>query len=266
MKRTICLILAILTVFSLCACGRAGGDFGVKNIQTLENQEYYIAFRNNDPVYYYVVGALQVLTAEGKVGELSAKWLGSTNAVDFGSDATALDNLPTPDNRTLLLGVDTDSFPFVYISNGTFWGFDIELAQAVCDRLGWTLKAMSIKKENVYQELASGNVDCCWGGLAMDDKEIDKGDYTVYGPYIKNEICIAARSSSMISSLKGRSMAMPSTTEAMEALQNEKNLVKQLSNVYRLQGGTPECFEYLYAGQADTVLTDSTALLYFNCH
>ena len=265
MKRILLVILCICMLFSICACGNSA-SFGVKNIQTLENQSYYIAFRNNDPVYYYVVGALQVLTADGTVGQLAQKWLGSANAVDFGSDATALDNLPTPDNRTLLLGVDTDSFPFVYISNETYWGFDIELAQAVCDKLGWTLKAMSIRKENVYQELASGNVDCCWGGVAMEEKEIDKGEYTVYGPYIKNEICIAARDSAVISSLKGKSMAMPSTTEAMEAVQSEKNLVEKLSNVYRLQGGTTECFEYLYAGKCDVVLTDSTALLYYNCH
>lgn len=266
MKKLICLLLAILTVFSLCACGESGTSYGVKNIQTLETQNYYVAFRNNDPVYYYVVGALQVLSAEGKVGELSAKWLGSPNALDIKGDATALDNIPEPDNRTLLVGVDTDSFPFVYISNGTFWGLDIELAQAVCDKLGWTLKALSIKKENIYQELASGNVDCAWGGLAMNEKDIDKGLYTVYGPIIENEICIAARAGNVVSSLKNLSMAMPSTTEAMEALQADKSIVEKLGNVYRLQGGTTECFEYLYSGKCDVVLTDSTALLYYNCH
>lgn len=266
MKKLICLLLAILTVFSLCACGESGPSYGVKNIQTLEKQNYYVAFRNNDPVYYYVVGALQVLSAEGKVSELSAKWLGSTNALNIKGDAAALDNIPEPDNRTLLVGVDTDSFPFVYISNGTFWGLDIELAQAVCDKLGWTLKALSIKKENIYQELASGNVDCAWGGLAMNEKDIDDGIYTVYGPIIENEICIAARVGSVVSSLKNLSMAMPSTTEAMEALQVDKSIVEKLGNVYRLQGGTTECFEYLYSGKCDVVLTDSTALLYYNCH
>lgn len=253
-------------MFSLCGCGSS--EYGVSVVETLDSQDYYLAFRNDDNVYYYVTGAIQVLAAQGKVGELSAKWLGGSSEVDFKADATALDNLPAPEPRTLLIGVDIDSFPFVYIDSatGSYWGFDIQLSQAVCEYLGWDLKALTIKKENVYNELASGNIDVAWGGIALKDKEIDEGKYTVYGPYIHNDIVVATRSGSLMTSLSGKTMTMPSTTEAMEALQSDKKLLSKLGNVVRLQGGTTECFTYLYSNKCDAVLTDSTAIKYYNCH
>ena len=268
MKKITAFILAAVMLFSLAACGKTETSYGVKNIQTLVKQEYSIAFRNDDNLYYYVTGALQVLAANGTIDELAIKWLGSKTAVSFNADSTALDNLPAPEARTLLVGVDIDSFPFVYIdtATGSYWGFDIQLAQAVCDYFGWTLKALTIKKENVYDELTSGNIDVAWGGIALDEKETESGQYTQYGPYIENEICIGARQGNVMSSLKGLSMAMPSTTEALEAVQSDKKIIDKLGNVFRLSGGTTECFTYLYSGKCDIILTDSTAIMYYNCH
>lgn len=268
MKKTICMVLAAVLCLSFAACGSTGNSYGVRPLETLVEQEYAIVFRNEDPIYFYVTAAIQVLAAEGKVDELSQKWLGE-RAVQFDADINALDIYAVPQGKTFIIGVDINSFPFVYISNGTFWGYDIELAQAVADKLGWELKAQAIDKENVYQELYSGNVDCIWGGVAIDQKDVDNGKFVQYGPYIHNDIVIAGRDSSSVSgsaALKGKTLAMPSTPEALEALKTDEKLVKRLGNVLRLVGGTTECFTYLYSGQCDAILTDSTAMLYYNCH
>ena len=66
--------------------------------------------------------------------------------------------------------------------------------------------------------------------------------------------------------MKGKTLAMPSTTEAMNALNSDSRLASRLGNVIRLVGGTMECFNYLYSGKCDAILTDSTAILYYNCH
>ena len=140
---------------------------------------------------------------------------------------------------------------------------------AVCEKLGWTLKMQAIEKENVYVELSSGNIDVAWGGIAIDPKEADAGTFTVYGPYIHNDIVVATRNGSTVWNklrLNGKKMCMPSTPEAMDALNQDPRLVKRLGQITRLAGGTTECFSYLYAGKCDVVLTDSTAVDYFNCH
>lgn len=262
-RKLLCILLILCLSLSLAACG--GRAYGVKIIETLVEQEYSLAFRNNDPIIYYVVAAIQVLAAQGKVDELSTKWFGA-RVINFEKNAAALDNLAVPEDKTFIIGVDVNAFPFVYQSNGTLWGFDIELAIATAELLGWTLKEQSIEKEKVYDELASGNIDCAWGGIALDTKEVAERRFAVYGPYVSNQIVIAALAGSMTGSLKGKTLAMPSTTEALAALNTNQRLAGRLGNVIRLVGGTTECFNYLYTGRCDAILTDSTAVQYYNCH
>ena len=123
--------------------------------------------------------------------------------MNFKKTAGALDKLGLPEERTFIIGVDINSFPVAYMSEGNYWGFDVELAQAVCDKLGWTLQIQPIEKENVYIELYSGNIDCAWGGIALDEEELAAGRYTQYGPYMENDIVVAS-SSATWASVTGR--------------------------------------------------------------
>lgn len=269
MKRKIlCLLLALSLCLALCGCG--GVSYGVNTIMTLETQHYSMAFRNGDSVYFYVIAALEELNYEGVTAELSSKWLGSAGAVDFGRKSPdALSSLAPPEERVFIIGVDENSFPFAYGEGGSYWGFDVELASRLCDKLGWTLQVQVIEKENVYIELYSGNIDCAWGGVALPQEDIDGAKYTVFGPYIQNDIVIASRDGSHIWNklqLSGRRMAMCSTQEAMDALQNAGGVAKRLGQITRLAGGTTECFSYLFSGKCDLILTDSTAIAYYNCH
>lgn len=267
MKKTVCLLLALAMLLSLTACG-GSASYGVNVLETLVEQEYSLAFRTNDVLYYYITGAIEQLAFNGTVDELSRKWFG-TEAVSFPKKNGALESLAVPENKTLIIGIDTDSFPLAYNMDGVYWGFDIELATEVCTLLGWTLQTQVISKEDVYVELSAGNIDVAWGGVALDAKEVEKGRYTQYGPYMENDIVIAARQRTGVWNplkLNGRNMAMPSTVEAMAALETDAKLPKRLGQITRLAGGTLQCFEYLYAGKCDAVLTDTAALMYYNTH
>ena len=238
MKRLICLLLALCLVFSLCACGGSRFRYGINTVQVLVQQEYSLAFRNNDPLYFYVTAALSVLAAEGRVDQLATKWLGSP-ALNYAKQADALEKLVPPEPQDLIIGLDVNAFPFSYLSNGEYWGLDVELALAVCEKLGWTLKMQPIEKENVYVELSSGNIDVAWGGIALDPKDTAAGNYTQYGPYIRNDIVIATRNGSAVWNrmrLSGRKMCMPSTPEARAALDTDPRLIKRLGQITRLAG------------------------------
>ena len=65
LKRIICCILTLALCLLTTACARAGTGYGVKAVMTLVDQEYSIAFRNDDPTAYYVIGAIQALDEEG---------------------------------------------------------------------------------------------------------------------------------------------------------------------------------------------------------
>ena len=154
-KKLICLLLLLALCLSLAGCG--GVSYGVNPVITLVSQEYSMAFRNGDSLYYYVTAALEELSAEGAITELSRKWLGS-NMVSFPKKAGALSAYQPPEPRIFIIGVDENSFPFAYGDNGNYWGFDVELATKLCQKLGWTLQVHVVEKENVRIELYSGNI------------------------------------------------------------------------------------------------------------
>ncbi len=266
MKKIVSIVLVICVCLGCSACG--GSSYGVKTVQTLVEQEYSLAFRTGDPTATYVTAAIEVLSYEGKVDELAAKWFGD-RIINFKKTADALEKTGMPGARDFIIGLDMNSFPMAYVSNGEYWGFDVEMAMAVCEKLGWTLKMQAIEKENVYVELSSGNIDCAWGGIALDPDEVAEGLYYQYGPYVHNDIVIATRNGTLIWNrlmLSGKKLSMSSTDEALAALNTDEKLSKRLGQITRLAGGTTECFQNLYAGKCDVVLTDSTALYYFNCH
>ncbi len=266
MKKALCILLIVCICLSTAACG--GSSYGVKVVQTLVEQDYSLAFRTGDPTATYVIAAIETLAAEGKVAELSSKWFGE-KIVSFKKNAKALEKTGMPEPRDFIIGVDINSFPMAYVANDEYWGHDVELAIAVCERLGWNLKIQPIEKENVYVELSSGNIDCAWGGIALNQEDVDKGRILQYGPYVHNDIVIAARDGSMIWNrlmLSNKKMVMPSTPEALEALGTDEKLANRMGQITRLAGGTTECFSYLFSGRCDTVLTDSTAIYYYNAN
>ena len=59
----ICAVLILCMAFSLCACG--GSTYGVRELEVLVEQEYSLAFRNDDSTYNYVTAAIETLNAEG---------------------------------------------------------------------------------------------------------------------------------------------------------------------------------------------------------
>ena len=74
-KKLICLLLVLALCLSLAGCGKL--SYGVNPVMTLASQEYSMAFRNGDRLYYYIVATIKDLNAEDTISKLSNKWLGS---------------------------------------------------------------------------------------------------------------------------------------------------------------------------------------------
>ena len=75
-------------------------------------------------------------------------------------------------SKTFTVGFDAEYPPYGYMDdNGDYTGFDLELAQAVCDLKGWKLKKQPIVWDNKDNELNSGSIDCIWNGFTMNGRE-----------------------------------------------------------------------------------------------
>ena len=93
-----------------------------------------------------------------------------------GGEQPAQDNVETPadsaERTTFTIGFDAEYPPYGYRTDaGDYEGFDIDLAQEVCNRRGWELIKQPIDWNTKDMELNSGSIDCIWNGFTMTGRE-----------------------------------------------------------------------------------------------
>ena len=112
--------------------------------------------------------------------------------------------------KTFTVGFDAEFPPYGYRDdNGEYVGFDLDLAQEVCDRLGWTLVKQPIDWDAKDMELDSGAIDCIWNGFTMNGRE---DQYTFSVPYVDNsQVFVVAEDSSALAALQGDEKALADT-------------------------------------------------------
>lgn len=255
-KRILCLVLAVAAMLTLCACG-AGGRYKV--VKSVKELEYSIALRNGDVTYHYIDAALKELSYDGTVDSLSAKWFGSSSAVDFPKSKNAISKLGYIEQRTFTIGADPNSFPLCYESGGSYEGFDVELARAVCNKLGWQLIVQPIQSVNAYVELNSGNIDCAWGGVALDT---ESADYTILSTYMDDELVIAARGNGK-SFLTGGTLYVGPDQMYMDIINENPSIANRVGQITRVSGTLSDYLAYLDKGECDFVIITKSTVKYY---
>jgi len=128
------------------------------------------------------------------------------------------------ENKTLTVGFDAEYPPFGYKDdNGEYVGFDLDLAQEVCDNLGWELVKKPINWDSKDMELNSGSIDCIWNGFTINGRE---DDYTWSDPYLNNEqVMVVAADSGIekLTDLAGKNVVVQAASAALDALNNDDN-------------------------------------------
>lgn len=128
------------------------------------------------------------------------------------------------DDDTLIVGFDASFPPYGYKDDsGEYVGFDLDLAQEVCDRNDWKLVKQPIDWDSKDAELNSETIDCIWNGFTMNGRE---DDYTWSDPYIDNSQVFVVAADSGIenkSDLAGKVVAVQKDSSALAALNDEEN-------------------------------------------
>lgn len=149
----------------------------------------------------------------------------------------------------LVLGLD-DAYPPMGFrdESGEIVGFDIDMAQSVCDRLGIELITRPIDWDEKETLLNSGEIDCIWNGMSVTDSR--KEAMTLSDPYMKNEIIFLVPENSdvrYLNDLAGKNVGVQSGSSAAEMLETI-DIYPEISTVH---GNNMELIEMLKSGQAD---------------
>ena len=160
---------------------------------------------------------------------------------------------------SFVVGFDAEYPPYGYMDeNGDYTGFDLELAQAVCDMKGWTLVKQPIDWSSKDTELDSGSIDCIWNGFTINGRE---DDYEWSVPYVDNSQVIVVKADSGIASfadLADKTVGVQAASAALGVLQDEKGQ-KTLADTFKALNEFADyntAFVELEAGSIDALAMD----------
>ena len=161
------------------------------------------------------------------------------------------------DDDTLIVGFDASFPPYGYKDDsGEYVGFDLDLAQEVCDRNNWKLVKQPIDWDSKDAELNSGTIDCIWNGFTMNGRE---DDYTWSDPYIDNKQVVVVRSDSGIddfAGLKGKHVEVQTDSSALAALEgDQKDLAATFADLNQVAEYNT-AFMDLESGACDAIAMD----------
>lgn len=164
--------------------------------------------------------------------------------------------------KTFTVGFDAEFPPYGYkAENGEYIGFDLDLAQEVCNRRGWKLVKQPIDWDSKDMELNSNTIDCIWNGFTMNGRE-DK--YTFSNPYVDNSQVVLVNGNSEITSLNdlaGKVVVVQADSAALAALDGDdateenKLLAESFAELQQV-GDYNSAIMNLEAGAVDAVCMD----------
>ena len=177
----------------------------------------------------------------------------SAGLFDFLGDEGAADN----DDNTLVVGFDAEFPPYGYKDDsGEYVGFDLDLAQEVCDRNNWTLVKQPIDWDAKDAELDSGSIDCIWNGFTINGRE---DNYTWSEPYIDNKQVVVVKTDSGINSLadlEGKTVETQKDSSALAALEGDNKTLADTFEDLTQVADYNTAFMDLESGACDAVAID----------
>ena len=176
-----------------------------------------------------------------------------------GSPAASAGSGGAEGGREFVVGFDAEYPPYGYLDTTTndYTGFDLELAQELCNRRGWTLVKKPINWDNKDAEIDSGSIDCIWNGMTYTGRE---ALYTWSNPYVNNSIvmCVLADSDiQTLADLAGKVVIVQSDSSAETSLKSEE--LAELAGTFADLQRNPSyntCFTDLQSGAVDAVAVD----------
>ena len=169
--------------------------------------------------FFALVCAAAVMSSLSACGNSASAPAASAPAASSSAAASAAGSAA---RTTFTVGFDAEYPPYGFkADDGSYVGFDLDLAQEVCNRNGWDLVRQPIDWNSKDMELDAGNIDCIWNGFTMTGRE---DDYTWVGPYVNNSIMFVVTADSGItdaSQLAGHPVVTQSGSSALTALTDD---------------------------------------------
>lgn len=86
-------------------------------------------------------------------------------------------------NKTLTVGTNAEFAPFSFIDEGKIQGFEIDISEEICTRLGFEMQLKDLPFDGLIPELQLNKVDFVAAGMSMTPEREKVVDFTT--PYLE---------------------------------------------------------------------------------
>ena len=184
-----------------------------------------------------------------------------------GADASASsDDKSASATKKLIVGFDSAYPPYGYVGDdGSYTGFDLELAQEVGRRVGWEVQLEPIDWDAKDTLMGSGAINCIWNGFTIEGRE---NDYTFSEPYMLNAQVVVVKKGSGISDLAGlagKAVITQTDSAAYDVLAGEDAAQADVAATFaslETIGDYNTAFMQLETGAVDAVACDLSIAAY----
>ena len=165
------------------------------------------------------------------------------------------------DSGKFVLGLDATFKPMGYTDdNDEIVGFDIDVAQEVCNRMGVELVKQPINWDTKEEDLNAGRIDCIWNGMSVNPSRAEQMNLS--DPYMKNAMVFAVPADSeakTMADLNGKIIGVQNGSTAQEILEGS-----EIAGTITVQAMATniEALQQMELGIVDAVFLDSVVANY----
>ena len=138
--------------------------------------------------------------------------------------------------KKFVVGFDSEFPPMGFVEkDGSYAGFDLDLAKEVAKRLDMEFVAQPIAWDSKDQELKSGNISCIWNGFTITEERKDAYEWS--DPYMKNQQVVVVKNDSSVKSLAdlaGLKVCVQKDSSGLAALEGKPELTATFSELVQV--------------------------------
>lgn len=155
------------------------------------------------------------------------------------------------DENTITMITESGFAPYEYLDGGKIVGVDVDICQAIADKLGKKLVVQDAKFDAVIPSVISGKADLAAAGITVTEDRKKSVDFSI--PYVKSGIVIISRKDAPFTSAeeaKGKKIGVQSGTTS------DTFCVDVLKQEPERFDNPPTAVAALTAGKIDLVIAD----------
>jgi len=171
----------------------------IEIVQEIDTDEAYgFAFNQDDDALREAVNwALAEVIEEGTYEEIYEEWLGAppmSLPEVTGGEEPDMAAIQTLNPGKLIIGSDTAYPPFEYVEGGETIGFDVDLMNAIGEKLGLEVEFLSYKFDALITDLQAGSsFDMVASAMTITEERAESVDFS--DPYINSNQSLAVTKS-----------------------------------------------------------------------